>query len=610
MKNARIKRPSILMSLVGIVISISMLMGATFAWFTDQESNSSNIIKSGSLDVSAYWMDATLDPSEDSNWVSFGDGAMFNYDKWEPGYVDAKHLMVKNDGTLAFKYKVTITPNGTVSSLANVIDVYYVDQATKLSSRSDLENGVYVGTLSELIRDVDGAAYGVLLPEDAVAKNQNEVVGSKSITIALKMREDVGNEYLNKSIGTDFSIQVYASQYSYEEDIFGNDYDVNASPDTWNGTADFSWYIGNEDQDTFSINSAEQFVAFASLVNGKANETQTLSTVDGLPTSALSFEGKTVKLETDVDLFALDENFERVSFQAIGDTKKGGTAFKGEFDGQGHAIENLYQSGWAFGYEWGSYGSLGLFSEIDGATVKNLKINGTDSFVEGGDVSFIAGSATGDCVFENITIEDSSIGTFNNGCGGIIGWSGEGTYTFKNITIAEDVVLGGLWGSFDSSIGGIVGQAEPGAMYNFENVNVACRIDAYNDCTASYDYYNYRMCGMLIGRLEETMTIDGVNYPDVTKYNITCNNVVVTYGEWANYHYCDPTTSDLNNGRGMRVEAGYQYGGIPADYDHALCIASGQHMHLIPFDQIFGGDQIGVKGLKSYDGVTVIYNNK
>ena len=65
----------------------------------------------------------------------------------------------------------------------------------------------------------------------------------------------------------------------------------------------------------------------------------------------------------------------------------------------------------------------------------------------------------------------------------------------------------------------------------------------------------------------------------------------------------------MNNGRGMRVEPGYAYDGIPADYDHALCKASGQHMNLIPFDQIFGGAQLGVKGLKTYEGVEVIYNN-
>ncbi|MBQ4640588.1 MAG: hypothetical protein IJB69_08765 [Clostridia bacterium] len=360
--------------------------------------------------------------------------------------------------------------------------------------------------------------------------------------------------------------------------------------DHWDGTVDTSWY--NDTDTEFVLTTAEQLAGLGVLVDG-----------------GNSFEGKTVKLGNDICLGAgcPDPNDEHVAdgeepktFDPIGDK----SAFAGTFDGQGNAIDGLYQSGWALGYEWGKYGSIGLFGELESATVKNLTIAGAECFVEGGDVALIAGSATGTCVFENITIKDSVAATYNNGCGSIIGWSGAGNYTFKNITIADDVVLAGLWGSFDSSIGGVVGQGEPGATYDFENVDIACRIDAYNDCTASYDYYNYRMCGMIIGRLEETTTIDGTNYPDVTKYNIICNNVTVTYGDWMNYHYCEPTPG-LNNGRGMRVEPGYAYGGLPADYDHSQCVDN--HMNLIPFDQIFGGAQLGVKGLKTYDGVTVVY---
>ena len=320
-------------------------------------------------------------------------------------------------------------------------------------------------------------------------------------------------------------------------------------------------------------------------------------------TAGIDFEGKTIKLAEDVDLSTAKDKGN--SNSPIGRANDGTvTPFNGTFDGQGHAIKNLYQSGWDFGYEWGSYGSIGLFAELEGATVKNVVIEGLDAQVEGGDISFIAGSATGDCVFENITIKNSTIGTYNNGCGGIIGWSGAGTYTFKNIKIAEDVVLGGLWGSFDSSIGGIVGQAEPGATYNFENVEINCRIDAYNDCTASYDYYNYRMCGMIVGRCAATTTINGSNYPDLSKYNFSFNNVVVNYGTWMNYHYCDPTPGH-NNGRGMRIEPGYAYGGLPEDYDHSQCTIN--HMACIPFDQLIGGDQYGVKGLREVDGVTVNY---
>ena len=320
------------------------------------------------------------------------------------------------------------------------------------------------------------------------------------------------------------------------------------------------------------------------------------------------FEDKTIKLSADVDLFKgyMDDG-DPVTTPPIGSTGERDSrgrlvcnAFKGTFDGQGHAIKNLYQNGWAMGYEWGQYGSIGLFSELEGATVKNITIEAMDALVEGGDISFIAGSATGDCVFENITINSSSIGTYNNGCGGIIGWSGAGTYTFKDITIGEDVVLGGLWGSFDSSIGGVVGQAEPGATYNFENVTVNCRIDAYNDCTASYDYYNYRMCGMVIGRCQKTTTIDGKNYPDLSQYNMTFNNVVVNYGDWMNYHYCRKSGE-----RAARVEPGYAYGGISADRDHST---DDKHcMEWIPFNQLIGGDQYAVKGLPAVDGITVNY---
>ncbi len=353
---------------------------------------------------------------------------------------------------------------------------------------------------------------------------------------------------------------------------------------------------------TLEVRGSEAFLEIIKWSNDSAARTKALKDILGDDSDANleTFEGMTIELYSDVDLNVGMNNGERISVEPI--CNKG--VFKGTLDGNGYTIKNLYQSGWAFGYKWGLYGSLGLFYAVDNATVKDVTIEGFECFVEGGDISFIAGSATGTCVFEDITIKDATIATYNNGCGGIIGWSGAGNYTFKNITIGEDVVLGGLWGSFDSSIGGVVGQAESGATYNFENVEISCRLDVYNDCTASYDYYLYRMCGMIIGRCDQTTTIDGSNYPDLSKYNITFNNVVVNYGDWMNYHYCEPTPGH-NNGRGMRVEPGYAYDGLPADFDHSQCVDN--HYACIPFDQLIGGDQLGVKGLPAVDGVKVNY---
>ncbi len=598
---------TILASIMAIILCFTTLVGTTFAWFTDSTSSSGNIITSGKLDVNAYWMEATLDPTANENWIEFNGEPIFNYSNWEPGYVEAKHLKVTNEGSLAFKFKLAIEPNGIVSALADVIDVYYFANATQLNARTDLANGVKVGTLAEMIADPDGAAYGIILPKGETPTNENEVEKEVAITIAFLLPTETGNQYMNMSIGTDFDVVVYATQYDYESDSFGNDYDKDVGYDIvskWDGeTIDVSWY--NNTDTEFDLNSAAQFAGFAALVNGENTSEVALLGLDeddwdGMP---VTFEGKTVKLTSDISLYCEDTteyaDGDPLTFRPIGDHSKDGV-FEGTFDGDGHTISDLFQNGWDLGYEWGAYGSYGLFGNINNATIKNLIITGSESYIEGGDTSFVAGSATGTCVFENITIKDSISATYNNGNGGIIGWSGAGDYTFKNITIEEDCVLAGLWGSFDSSIGGIVGQAEPGATYNFENVTVSCRLDVYNDVTASYDYYNYRMCGMLIGRCKETITINGANYPDLSKYNFSFNNVVVNYGDWMNYRYCR-----AEKARGIRVEAGYAYDGIAVDYDHSTCTV--HHMKVIPFDQLVGGDQYAVKGLKEVVGVTVNY---
>ena len=598
MTNTKSTKRALLASVMALLLCFSMLLSTTFAWFTDSAASGSNVITAGNLDIVVEY---TLDGE---NWNAL-DGAtdLFQKGLWEPGHTEVVALRIKNNGTLALKYNANMNiVNETIGKTKDGANIVLSDIITVDSIIMD------TGAMGDVLL---GVAFGdestLQYTNTASFKNAN-VLGademllpgtSKYLIVKVDMAESVGNEANHN--GTDiptitFGINVLATQFTYENDSFGNQYDKDstypelATADVWDGTADTSWYNPENPQTEYIFTTAEQLAGLSELCSGDT-----------------TFAGVTFTLANDLDLYCEDtsENADGdpVTFRPIGDHSKDGT-FEGTFDGAGHAITNLYQNGWDLGYEWGAYGSYGLFGNVNNATIKNLTIIGSESYIEGGDTSFVAGSATGTCVFENITIEDSISATYNNGNGGIIGWSGAGNYTFKDITIKEDCVLAGLWGSFDSSIGGIVGQAEPGATYNFENVNVACRIDAYNDCTASYDYYNYRMCGMLIGRCEETTTIDGMNYPDMSKYNVTFTNVTVNYGDWMNYHYCDPTPG-YNNGRGMRVEPGYSYDGLPADYDHSQCTV--HHNECIPFNQIIGGDQYGVKGLPSYEGVTVNY---
>ena len=108
--------------------------------------------------------------------------------------------------------------NGEVSDLADVIDVYYVDPAQQIAERTDLTAEKYIGSLTEVLAGLDITASGEL------AANTNDTV-----TLALKMQDDAGNEYQNLAIGSDFSVVLMATQLTAETDSFDDQYDFDAT---------------------------------------------------------------------------------------------------------------------------------------------------------------------------------------------------------------------------------------------------------------------------------------------------------------------------------------------------------------------------------------------
>ena len=227
MTNKRTTKQQLVASVVLLFMCFSMLLGTTFAWFTDSVTSTGNIIKTGTLDVAFYWANGEADVPGDNGWTN-AEGTVtepadpiFYYENWEPGYVAARHLKVANEGSLALKFQLVIVGDYSVTAteelarkLASVIDVYYFADAKKLT-RADLEGVTPVGTLDDLMYDPDGAAYGVLDPytED-------------TLTIAFKMREEAGNEFQGLSIGNFFDLKLLATQYNKESDSFGTDYDA------------------------------------------------------------------------------------------------------------------------------------------------------------------------------------------------------------------------------------------------------------------------------------------------------------------------------------------------------------------------------------------------
>ncbi len=192
MTNRKSTKRALLGSVMAMVLCLAMLVGATFAWFTDTASTGVNKIQAGNLDVALEMKDAA------GQWVS-AEGKTLDFVKaaageqvlWEPGCTyTLPELRVVNNGNLALKYKVAITG---------------INGSAKLNE-----------AIEWTIGDV------------AMGAEQHLAAGESNVfTIKGHMKESAGNEYMNESIDG-IAITVVATQDTVESDSFDKDYDAGA----------------------------------------------------------------------------------------------------------------------------------------------------------------------------------------------------------------------------------------------------------------------------------------------------------------------------------------------------------------------------------------------
>ena len=198
--NQKATKRALLTSVMALVMCVVMLVGTTFAWFTDTVSTGVNKIQAGNLNVALEmwngekWVDAENQTLQFKvNGAIPAEGTQI---LWEPGCTyELPKLRVVNNGNLALKYKVAITGIKGDAKLNEAIewtigDIGSTDAYTKL-----------------------------------------EVDESKEFTISGKMKTEAGNEYQGLSIDG-IGITVYATQDTVEYDSFNNTYDAQAGEDT------------------------------------------------------------------------------------------------------------------------------------------------------------------------------------------------------------------------------------------------------------------------------------------------------------------------------------------------------------------------------------------
>ena len=209
MNNKRATKRALLTSVMALVMCVVMLVGTTFAWFTDTASTGVNKIQAGNLDVA---LEMNTGTKESPNWENAegktlqfktADGRTDNI-LWEPGCrYQLPELRVVNKGNLALKYMIKVTGIDGSAKLNKVIDWTITDSATD-------DDIVAVAT------DTSPAEYKLLKANDA-----------HILTIKGEMDKNAGNEYQGLSIDG-VSVTVYATQMTAEFDSFDDQYDKNA----------------------------------------------------------------------------------------------------------------------------------------------------------------------------------------------------------------------------------------------------------------------------------------------------------------------------------------------------------------------------------------------
>jgi len=551
MTNKKQPRRALWMSVISLILCCTMFVGTTFAWFTDSVTSGNNKIIAGNLDVEVTHTNKS-GVEEDILDVEnlFKDVTL-----WEPGAVAYEKLTVKNEGTLALKYMLSINFDnenwieGTDAKLSEILQVAVVDAAdltgrdaaltaAKAADNADnLKNFVLSGELYPAGTEGKAATdtYGIVIWWEPSANDNRWNVNNDAVV----------NDYITtgkNELHIDLGVEVFATQLMSENDSFGPDYD-GAAP--WVGGVNTDWYFADPEASEFTISSAEELAGLAALVNGTAvAPASTYSLRAATETVHDSFKNKTVYLGGNIDL----DDMAWTPIGRIGVTSTDFTyAFQGTFDGQDHTVSNLKVSneGWA-----------GLFGIAYKASIKNVKLYGVtinSNRMAGSLVGQLYGSID-NCHVEkaNIMVVPNEVGdSYDNGdkVGGVVGWigdNGNGHYlTNCSVTGAEITAY--------RDLGGIAGYV---AYSTVVEKNMAKEVEITADQITNHYGEKDINAGAIWGRNSVSSTGDGVVASDNTDENCVIAESYVKDGLYL-----------IGDGQGKVT-----LDSIPADYENTTVV--------------------------------------
>lgn len=473
--NQKATKRALLTSVMALVMCVVMLVGTTFAWFTDTASTGVNKIVSGNLKVDIIGAD-NEDHVEKLNFTK-ATGAEGENLLWEPGcrYL-TEGFRIANKGNLALKWKAEINKD-------NIVNGKVVDTAKDGVSLLDVID-FYVVT-----KAADGTETAVAI-ENFTGKLAANVGKSETYYIKGVMQTTAGNDYQDLTL-EGITITVYATQDTVENDSFNNTYDAGAEypvviselrktyaadasnvPDGFVVTAyhnsDFDGNSGRTG--TINIKDAESLLYFAYVLDPAAALAKEPAEV--WPHTSIWYGGSSARhvvLDADIDLQGITlpngfGNMKDFDFDGKGHTIKNatinytGSDNAGLFVGGNRGISNLVVENIRVVAPNGTENAVGIVSSnanatIDKVTVRNSSVTGGK--YTGAIVGYNYGSVT-NCVVESCTVS----GRYK--VGGVVGYicNSNDTHTYVTGNTLTDVTVKGehlIDGKTNFVIGKIVG---------------------------------------------------------------------------------------------------------------------------------------------------------
>ena len=186
---------SIILCALSLALCVALLVGSTFAWFSDSITNSGNTITAGNL--TAQWSYRTLNDDTAAYEPVSEELALFSADTvWQPGEPHGYDFKVENVGSVEFVWELAIDLADTAGeSNNNLTDVLVV----------------YVNGAQSEVGFTDGAVVinGTLAATDGETTAGTDE-SSCEFSLAFAIPEDAGNDYQNSSVS--FSLTLSARQ--------------------------------------------------------------------------------------------------------------------------------------------------------------------------------------------------------------------------------------------------------------------------------------------------------------------------------------------------------------------------------------------------------------